>query len=188
MGTQALALTKEWYKELEKSASSDFILLPIEFQARGWNYGVIAQHWLNFFKDDSLKRQDKLKLAKKFGKFVSIINRNRAKVELDESFFECFHYYMENFSDLVAKQDWIHIEALDLISEGLDKTRFIEDVISLDELKNRAQRVAHVEERERVIDVEWENVEIEYNKLNPGEQVKEQVKEPPKKRIPWSKF
>ena len=167
MGTQSLALTKEWYKELEKSASSDFVLLPIELQARGWTYNIIAAHWLTFFKDDTLKRQDKLKLARKFSKFISLINRNRAKVELGEDFFECFHHYIENFSDLVAKQDWIHMEVLDVISEGLDKTRFIEDVISLDELKHRAERILQVEEKEKVIDAEWRDVEKEYKELNP---------------------
>jgi hypothetical protein len=172
MAKQSLALTKEWYRELEKSASSDFVLLPLELQARGWNYNEIAEHWLNFFKDDSAKRRDKLRLARKFSKFISIINKNRAKVELGEAFFECFHYFMENFSDLMEKQDWIQLDALEIISEGLDKTRFIEDVISLDELKIRAKRILKVEAKEKIIDVEWKDVQIEYKKLNPDESKK----------------
>ena len=90
------ALTREWFTELEKVSSENFINLPIELQMRGWDYANISKHYLTFFQSDSTRR-DKLTLARKFLKFIRNINKNRARHELGPEFFETFEYFMSNF-------------------------------------------------------------------------------------------
>jgi hypothetical protein len=158
------ALTREWYTELEKVASNNFINLPIEFQIRGYDYDFLSRHYLSFFRSDS-PRQDKLTLAKKFLKFIRTINKNRAKHELGPEFFECFEYFMNNFSDLIAKQDLIHLDTLSIISEAIDKSQFIEDIISVDDLKRRVDNLKNMKEKEDAIDAEWSSFETEYKNL-----------------------
>ena len=99
------ALTKQWYNKLEQQASQTFINLPIEFQIRGYDYNFISKSYYNFFNSENNTRHDKLKLAKKFLKFIRQINKNRAKNELDTEFFKCFGYFMDNFPSLLSKQD-----------------------------------------------------------------------------------
>lgn len=170
--TESLALTREWYKDLEAQASKEFVALPLEYQTRGYSYNTVAEHYLTFFKGDNT-RADNLRLAKKFQKFIRNINRNRVKQELGEAFFECFHYFMENFAELTSKQDFIHLETLDLISEGLDKSNFVEDVINVDELKNRVIRLKAVEAQEEIIGTEWKGISSEYEELNAPGKVQE---------------
>lgn len=160
-------MTKEWYHELEKQQSSTFINLPIEFQLRDYNYDLIAKRYLTFFRSDDNTRQDKLNLAKKFLKFTRAINKNRAKHELGESFFMCFEFFMNNFADLLSKQDYIALNALDVITEAIDKSQFIEDIISVDDLQRRVKNLAKTKEKEEVIDAEWSQFELEYTATNP---------------------
>ena len=162
-----LPLTHEWYTELEKQADSSFVNLPIEFAMRDYTYSSIAKRYLTFFRCDDNDRQAKLSLAKKFLKFIRSINKNRAKHELDESFFMCFQYFMDNFSDLLAKQDYIALETLSILTDGIDKSQFIEDVINIDELKKRVENLNHTVKQEEIIETEWEVFEIEYNQRNP---------------------
>lgn len=164
MGT--VALSKEWQSELERAAASSFVLLPIELQARGYDYNYVAKSYLEFLKGEN-SRQDKLTIARKFSKFISNVNRNRVKSELGPDFFEAFEYYMNNFDDLMAKPDRIGLETLELIQDGLDRTKFVEDVISFDEIKLRATRIAKMEKKSEILDAEWKEFEIEYKELNP---------------------
>jgi len=152
--------------KLEEQASHNFINLPIEFQLRGYDYEFISKSYLNFFNSEDNSRQDKLVLAKKFLKFIRSVNKNRAREELGESFFMCFQYFMENFSDLVAKQDMIHLDALSVITEAIDKSQFIEDIISIDELKRRVSNLEVVAKKEEIIQAEWDEVQCEYTQLN----------------------
>ena len=122
------ALSKDWFAALEDRAASNFVNLPVEFQLRGYDYAFISKKYLNFFRGKNNSRQEKLHLAKKFLKFTRSINRNRAKHELGEEFYECFEYFMENFKELLAKQDLIHLSTLDIITEAVDKSQFVEDV------------------------------------------------------------
>lgn len=160
------ALTKEWYTKLEAQAATSFVNLPIEFQLRGYDYNFISNSYLNFFKSEANTRADKLTLAKKFLKFIRGINKNRAREELGGNFFKCFNYFMENFADLVAKQDMIHVETLSVITDAIDKSQFIEDIISVDELQRRVRNLDKVKEKEAIIDTEWFDVEDEYKMLN----------------------
>ena len=168
MADTTLPLTNEWYRELEKQSDSGFINLPIEFAMREYNYSFIAKRYLTFFRCDDNDRQSKLSLAKKFLKFIRSVNKNRAKHELGEEFFMCFEYFMENFSDLLAKQDFIALETLSVLTEGIDKSQFIEDVINIDELKKRVDNLNHTIKQEEVIEAEWEDFEIEYRTTNPA--------------------
>lgn len=164
MGTNVL--TRDWYLKLEEQAASSFINLPIEFSLRNYDYNFISKNYLNFFQSESNTRQDKLILAKKFLKFIRNINKNRAKQELGENFFICFEYFMANFPDLLSKQDMVHLETLSVISDAIDRSNYIEDIISIDELQNRVEKLQKVQELEEVIEVEFEDFEEEYNKLN----------------------
>ena len=161
----ATALTKDWYAKIEEQASANFINLPIEFQLKGYDYNFIATSYLNFFKGNG-DRSDKLTLAKKFLKFIKNINKNRAKVELGEEFFKCFEYFMKNFPDLLAKPDMIHLETLSIITDAIDKSAFIEDVINIDELVKRIKKLDVIQQKEQVIEAEWIEIEEEYNTLN----------------------
>ncbi len=156
------ALTKEWYLELEKQSASNFINLPIEFQMRGYTYDEITNSYLNFFKSESNTRKDKLNLAKKFLSFIRSINKNRAKEELTTSFYKCLSYFFDNFSDLLSKQDYIHLETLSILTEGLDKTNFIQDAISLPDLERRVNNLKQVQEKEEIIALEWSEFEQNY--------------------------
>ena len=169
---QANVLTKEWYLKLEEQAATSFVNLPIEFQLRGYDYDFIAKSYLNFFNCEDNTRQDKLILGKKFLKFVRGINKNRAKQELGEQFFICFQYFMENFSSLLSKQDTIHLETLDLITQAIDKSQFIEDIISVDELKRRVENLERVEKKEQLITSTWDEFQYEYEQLNAGREQK----------------
>lgn len=157
------ALTREWYTELEQQSATNFINLPIEFQLREYDYSFISKSYLNFFKSETNTRQDKLVLARKFLKFVRTINKNRAKQELDESFFETFEYFMNNFPSLLSKQDSVHLETLSVITEAIDKSQFIEDVISIDDLQRRVKNLKVVQEKEQEIELTWDEFEEEYN-------------------------
>lgn len=163
----AQVLNREWFTELEKQAATNFINLPIEFQLRKYDYNSIADSYLNFFSSDDNTRSEKLILARKFLSFVRNINKNRARNELGEKFFMCFEYFMENFNDLLSKQDMIHLQTLDIITAAIDKTQFIEDIISVDELKKRIINLKSVQEKEEEIKELFENEIItEYEKLN----------------------
>ena len=166
MTEPAQALTKQWYAELEQQSAKQFINLPIEFQLRGYDYNFLSKSYLNFFKSDDNSRSDKLSLAKKFLKFIRGINKNRAKQELGEHFFACFEYFMDNFSDLLSKQDFIHLDTLTIIAEAIDNTSFIEDVISVPELQRRVENLKVVQEKADIIQVEWDDFEEEYRRLN----------------------
>jgi hypothetical protein len=162
-------LTKEWYTELERASSSNFVNLPVEFQLRGYDYDYIAKSYFTFFNSESNTRQDKLALAKKFLKFIRNINKNRAKEELGEDFFLCFQYFMENFSDLMAKNDSIALETLSVMQKALDKSQMIEDIINVDELERRVKNLEKVKAREEIIEVEFDDVTDEYLALNQNE-------------------
>ena len=159
------ALTREWYTELEKQSNSNFINLPIEFQIRDYSYSTISSSYHSFFKNPDSTRHDKLKLAQKFLKFVRSINKNRAKEECNEDFFKAFSYFMDNFSDLLSKQDNIHLETLSLLTEAVDKSQFIEDVLSVDDLKRRITNLKNTQEKEDAIDAEWSSFESEYKQV-----------------------
>lgn len=170
MSTQentAQVLNREWFVELEKQAATNFINLPIEFQLRKYDYNSIANSYLTFFSSDDNTRADKLILARKFLNFIRNINKNRARNELGEQFFMCFEYFMENFGDLLSKQDKIHLDTLDIISSAIDKTQFIEDIISVDELKKRIVNLKSIQEKEVEIKELFDNeIIIEYEELN----------------------
>jgi len=166
----SVALSKEWQSELDRAAASSFVLLPIELQAKGYTYDYVAKAYLEFFEADN-SRQEALVLARKFSKFISNLNRNRVKHELGEDFFKAFQFYMENFNDLLKRPDRIKLEAIDLIAEGLDRSKFVEDVISFDELKMRTKRIQEMEEKDAIIDAEWEELEIEYKQRNAHREV-----------------
>lgn len=166
MSQEAAVLTREWYVKLEEQSASTFMNLPIEFQLKGYDYNFIGKSYYNFFRSENNTRQDKLTLAKKFLKFLRSINKNRAKQELGEEFFLCFEYFMDNFSELLAKQDTIHLEALDVMLQAIDKSQFIEDVINVEELQRRVKNLEKVQQREEVIDVEFEEISSEYAALN----------------------
>ena len=165
MESQANILNREWYVKLEKQAATSFINLPIEFQLRGYDYNFIAKSYLNFFQGDNT-RGDKLSLAKKFLKFVRNINKNRAKHELGEDFFLCFEYFIESFPDLLAKQDLIHLETLTVMADAMDRSQFIEDIISVEELQRRVKNLETKQSQEEIINVGWEEFNVEYGKLN----------------------
>ena len=165
---QSQVLTKDWYAAIEKQSNSNFVNLPIEFQLRGYDYNFIAKSYLNFFMGESNTRDDKLVLAKKFLRFIRNINKNRAKFELGEDFFLCFHYFMENFATLLAKQDTIHLETLEVISQAIDKSQFLDDVISLDELQKRIKNLKAIQENETIILTEWSEFENEYAVVQSG--------------------
>ena len=74
----------------------------------------------------------------------------------------CFEYFMENFKSLLSKQDLIHLDTLEVITRAVDKSQFIEDLISVDELKRRVTNLKLVEEKEQIIDAEWSDFEEEY--------------------------
>ena len=160
-----VALSKEWQSELDRAAASSFVLLPIELQAKGYTYDYVARAYLEFFEADN-SRQEKLVLARKFSKFISNLNRNRVKHELGEDFFNAFQFYMDNFNELLSRPDRIKLETIDLIADGLDRSKFVEDVISFDELKMRTKRIQKMEEKDAAIDAEWEELEIEYKQRN----------------------
>lgn len=162
------ALTKEWYSELEAQDAQDFINLPMKFQMQGYDYNTISKSYLNFFKCDDNTRHDKLLLAKKFIKFLRNINKNRARHELGPEFFMCLDYFMTNFEALISKNDNIHLEALSVIAEGIDKSQFVEDIISIDELKRRITNLKLVEQNAEVIDADWTVFENQYKRLNGG--------------------
>jgi hypothetical protein len=161
-------LDKEWYEKLEAQSATNFVNLPLEFQLRGYDYDYISKAYLSFFKCDNNSRQDKLSLAKKFLKFVRNINKNRAKQELGEDFFICFHFFMENFKELLNKPDMIKLETLPILQEAIDKSQFMEDAISLDELKIRITRLDEVRKREEFISNSWDDFNQEYLELNDG--------------------
>jgi len=160
-------LTKDWYDELEKQANSNFINLPIEFQVRGYDYEFIAKRYLTFFRSTENTRQEKLLLAKKFLKFIRSVNKNRAKHELGEEFFMCFGFFMDNFSDILSKQDFISLEGLSVLTDGIDKSQFIDDILSVEDLQRRIKNLKKTKEREEVIDAEWTEFEAEYISTNP---------------------
>lgn len=162
-------LTKEWYDKLQEQASSNFINLPIEFQLKKYDYNFVSKSYYNFFRSESNTRQDKLVLAKKFLKFVRNINKNRAKHELGEDFFLCFEYFMSNFSNLLSKPDLIHLETLDVITQAIDKSQFVQDIINIDELQKRVKNLDIAKEQEEAIDVEFDEIiGEEYKLLNHG--------------------
>ena len=165
-----VALSKEWQGELDRAKASSFVLLPIELQAKGYTYDYVAKAYLEFFEADN-SRQEALVLARKFSKFISNLNRNRIKHELGPDFFKAFQFYMENFDTLLKKPDRIKLETIDLISEGLDRSRFVEDIISFDELKMRTKRIEKMEEQDAAIDAEWEQLETEYSQRNAHREV-----------------
>ena len=162
----AQVLTRDWYTALEQQAATNFINLPIEFQLRGYDYSYISKSYLNFFNSPTNTRDDKLILARKFLKFIRSINKNRAKQELGEEFFICFEYFMANFSDLLSKQDMVHLETLSIITDAIDRSAFIEDIISVDELKRRVTSLQQVQQKEEVLIAEWSEFEEEYKALN----------------------
>ncbi len=164
--TTEVALSREWYTKIEAQASSNFINLPLQFQMKGYTYDKISSTYLKFFQGEGT-RLAKLKLARKFLKFVRSINKNRARQELGEDFFKCFSYFMENFSELTVKMDAIHLETLDIITEAMDKSQFVEDIISIDELKQRVKNLEHVQEKEVEIKLVFDtDLSDEYIKLN----------------------
>jgi len=166
-------LTRDWFIKLEEQSASNFINLPIEFQLRKYDYNFISKSYLKFFQGDNI-RADKLTLARKFLKFVRSINKNRAKAELGEEFFLCFEYFMENFSDLLAKQDMIHLDTLSVLSDAIDKSQFIEDIISIEELQRRVKNLEIVSKNEKVITTEFKDfLEGEYKVLNNPKKIKE---------------
>jgi len=142
--------------------------LPVEFQLRGYDYNFISKSYLNFFRGDN-SRQDKLALAKKFLKFVRNINKNRAREELGEEFFICFEYFMGNFTELLSKQDFIHLETIEVLSAAIDKSQFVEDIISVDELKRRVKNLEITAAQEQAIDADWAEFEEEYAQVNSGD-------------------
>lgn len=160
------ALTKDWYTQLEAQSAASFINLPIEFQLRDYSYGNIAKSYLNFFQSETNKRSEKLTLARKFLKFIRSINKNRAREELNEDFFKCFEYFMENFKDLTSKQDMIHLETLSVITEAIDRSQFVEDIINVDELQRRVAAVEKAHKKEEIITVNFADFEAEYKQLN----------------------
>jgi len=164
--SEAQVLTREWYIKLEEQAASNFVNLPIEFQIRGYDYNYIAKTYLTFFNSDDNTRQDKLNLAKKFLKFVRNINKNRAKAELGEDFFLCFQFFMDNFPDLMSKNDLISLETLDVITQAIDKSQFIEDIISVEELQRRVKNLQKAQEKEEHIIDTWSEFRDEYKSLN----------------------
>ncbi len=166
MAENTQVLTREWYVKLEEQSASSFINLPIEFQLKGYDYDFISKSYLTFFESDTNTRQDKLLLARKFLKFTRNINKNRAKAELGEEFFKCFDYFMNNFPDLMSKQDMISLETLSIMAEAIDKTQFVEDIISVDELQRRVQALEKANVEEEAIIAEFEDFESEYKKLN----------------------
>jgi hypothetical protein len=159
-------LTRDWYIKLEQQAAAQFINLPIEFQLKGYDYAYICKSYYNFFNCETNSRDDKLQLAKKFLKFIRSINKNRAKQELGEEFYITFAYFMENFNDLLSKQDFIHLETLQVLTDAIDKTQFIEDIISVDELHKRVEAVEAVKQREQLLEDAWVEFDGEYKLLN----------------------
>lgn len=166
MTSDITPLSREWYAELDKQSNSTFINLPVLFQLRGYTYDFIAKEYLSYFKSDDNTRQDKLALAKKFLKFIQSINKNRAREEVGEEFYLCFEYFMDNFSDLVAKNDLIGLESLGVISEAIDRSKFVSDIISIEELQRRIKNLEVTKKQEEVIEAEWEEFESEYKLLN----------------------
>jgi hypothetical protein len=170
----AQVLTRDWYVKLEESAATNFINLPLEFQIRGYDYSFISKTYLTFFNSDDNTRQDKLILAKKFLKFIRSINKNRAKEECGEDFFMCLNYFLENFPDLLSKQDSIALETLSVITDAIDRTAFVEDIISVDELKRRVEALEVVQKQEEIIEAEFcDSFLEEYNALNENRAEKE---------------
>lgn len=169
-------LTREWYIKLEQQQALQFINLPVEFQLKGYDYGFICKSYYNFFNSETNTRDDKLQLARKFLKFIRSINRNRAKQELGEEFYLCFNYFMENFKDLLAKQDFIHLETLQVLTDAIDKTQFVEDIISVDELHRRVEAVEKVKEKEMELEENWADFEGEYKLLNAPEHLHENIR------------
>jgi hypothetical protein len=159
------ALTKEWYMELEKAESTNFINLPIQFQMRNYTYGSISKSYLQFLQCPENTRSDKLSLARKFLKFIRSINKNRAKEELNEHFFLAFQYFMDNFQSLLSMPDNIHLETLQVLTEAIDKSQFIEDVLSIEDLQRRITALKQVETHEQSIDAEWTSFESEYREV-----------------------
>lgn len=158
------ALTKEWYNKLQQSQSQSFINLPLELQLRGYDYNFISKRYLNFFRSEHNTRDDKLTLAKKFLKFIRSLNKNRAREELGTEFFDTLEYFYDNFPDLLSKQDYIQLETLSVLTEAIDKTQFLEDALSLDQITQRIKNLEKTREREYIIDAEWEEFEEEYEK------------------------
>ena len=159
MTQETQVLTRDWYDKLQAQAASNFVNLPIEFRMRGYDYDFIAKSYLNFFRCEDNTRHDKLKLAKKFLNFIRSINKNRARRELSEDFFLCFEYFMENFPDLLAKQDMVHLETLEIITQAVDRSQFIQDIISVDELKRRVSNLEKTQEKEHEIISNWDEEE-----------------------------
>jgi len=176
MNDNSPVLTREWYIKLEQQSAAQFINLPIEFQLKGYDYAYICKSYYNFFNSETNSRDDKLQLAKKFLRFIRSINKNRAKQELGEEFFITFNYFMENFKDLLSKQDFIHLETLQVLTDAIDKTQFIEDIISVDELHRRVEAVEIAKLKELELEENWAEFEGEYKLLNKPEHLHENIR------------
>ena len=94
------------------------------------------------------------------------INRDRAKKELDETFFEAFQYYFDNFKELNSKNDWIKLESIDMISEMCSRFNFALDIVSSVEMQERVKKLSKLSKQEETIDIEFEEVNEEYLRLN----------------------
>jgi len=160
----ALALTQQWSEDLNTKAAADFILLPAEARDRGYDYNWVAQRYLIFLKVGT--RKQKLAVARKFFKFLKQINRDRAKKELGEDFFQAFSHYWDNFNELNSKQDWIQLEAIDMIAEMCSRFNFAIDIVSSLEMEERVKKLDKLDKEEKVIDIEFIEVNDEYKKLN----------------------
>ena len=66
---------------------------------------------------------------------------------------------MENFPDLLAKQDMVHLETLEIITQAVDRSQFIQDIISVDELKRRVSNLEKTQEKEHEIISNWDEEE-----------------------------
>ena len=160
----ALALSNEWNDGIKSQAASDFILLPAEARERGYDYNWVASQYLIFLKEGT--RKQKLAVARKFFKFLKQINRDRAKKELDETFFEAFQYYFDNFKELNSKNDWIKLESIDMISEMCSRFNFALDIVSSVEMQERVKKLSKLSKQEETIDIEFSEVNEEYLRLN----------------------
>ena len=160
----SLALTPKWNDDLKTQAAADFILLPAEARERGYNYNWVAQQYLIFLKQGT--RKQKLSYARKFFKFLKQINRDRAKKELGEDFFEAFEYFWENFKELNSQDDWIKLESIDIISELCSRYNFALDIVSSVEMEERVKKLDKLSRQEETIDIEFEEVNEEYLRLN----------------------
>ena len=83
---------------------------------------------------------------------------------------------MENFKDLLSKQDFIHLETLQVLTDAIDKTQFIEDIISVDELHRRVEAVEAAKVKELELEENWSEFEGEYKLLNKPEHLHENIR------------